>query len=183
MANLLLPARHASLLAETSPWSSSAWSWLGLCVLLALAACRGQPTATPRSVADAVVSALDKGDARRFTAVLPPTDLLSDAFDCGRADTLRAALQRRLDDVPAEFEARRQANFRMRLVAFDEAGSETASLAIGDVFHGCTARRAVTLHRSKLRLSRTRGGRNEEVAEVWTFLRFEPDGPWYYAKF
>lgn len=171
-----------SAMAKMSPCSSSAWGWLGVSVLLALTACRGQPTATPRSVADAVVSALDKGDARRFAAVLPPTDQLGDAFDCGRADSLRAALQRRLDDVPAEFEARRQANFRMRLVAFDETGSDTTDLAEGDVFHGCTARHALTVHRSKLRLSRTRGGLNEEVAEVWTFLRFEPEGPWYYGK-
>lgn len=170
-----------SAMPKMSPCSSSSWRWLGLCLLLATA-CRGQPTATPRSVADAVVSALDKGDVRRFMAVLPPTDLLGDAFDCGRADSLRAALQRRLDDVPAEFEARRQANFRMRLVAFDETGSDTAELAEGDVFHGCTARRALTVHRSKLRLTRTRGGLNEEVSEVWTFLRFEPEGPWYYGK-
>lgn len=148
-----------------------------------LLACKGEPTATPRSVAETVVAALDKGDVRRFVAVLPTEDKLGETFDCGRADSLRAALRRRLDDVPAEFEARKKANFRVRLVAFDGEGSESAELAPGDVFHGCTARVAVSMHRSRVTLSRTRGGQNEETQETWTFLQFEPDGPWFYGKY
>lgn len=151
-------------------------------MLLALLGCRGQPTVSPRAVADAVVKAMDKGDVPRFMAVLPSLAQLGEAFDCGHGDVLRAALQRRFDDVPAEFEARRQANFRMRLVAFDDASSETAELAVGDPFHGCVAREPVTVNRVKLKLSRTRGGRNEEIVEQWTFLRFEVDGPWYFGK-
>jgi len=162
------------------------WATARLAALAAvalLAGCRDDPTATPRSVAENVVGALDRGDVRRFLAVLPPVDRLGEAFDCGHTDGLRAALRRRLDDVPAEFEARRQANFRVRLLTFDDAGSETEELAPGDVFHGCTARINLTVHRSQVRLSRMRGGRVEEVQESWTFLRFEPAGPWFYGKF
>jgi len=152
------------------------------CVLML--GCRGgEPTATPRSVAETVVAALDRGDRQRFVAVLPTEDKLGEFFDCGRVDTLRAGLRRRLDDVPAEFEARKKANFRVRLVAFDGPGSESEELVPGDVFHGCSARASVAVHRSRVTLSRTRGGRLEETQETWTFLQFEPEGPWFYGKY
>ncbi len=156
---------------------------LGMAAVALLSGCRGEPTATPRSVAETVVAALDKGDVARFLAVLPTEDRLGEVFDCGRADTLRAALRRRLDDVPAEFEARKRANFRVRLIAFDGPGSESVELAPGDVFHGCTARVAVAVHRSRVTVSRTRGGRLEETDETWTFLQFDPEGPWSYGKY
>lgn len=152
------------------------------CLAVVLGGCAAPPNASPRTVADVVVKALDQGDVPGFLAVLPSEDQLGEAFDCGHADTLRAALRRRLDDLRAELEARREAHFRTRISAWDEAGSETVELAPGDVFQGCAARAAVTVHRSRLTLTRTRGGRNDNARETWTFLRFEPDGPWYYGK-
>ncbi len=163
-----------------SPRGGAHASWI---LLSALGACAGEPpTASPRAVTEAVVAALDEGDVARFLEVLPPEEALGEAFDCGRADTLRAALRRRLDEVRAEFEARRQANFRMRLVAFDGEGSATIDLATGDVFQGCTVRKPLTVHRSRVSLSRQRAGRVEDTAETWVFLRFAPRGPWYYGK-
>lgn len=118
-----------------------------------------------------------------FLEVLPPLDALGAAFDCGRADSLRAALRRRLDEIRAEFEARRKANFRVRLVDFDLPGSTTAELTPGDVFQTCTVRHPLTVHSARVALSRHRSGRIEDTTETWSFLRFEPEGPWYYGKF
>lgn len=158
--------------------------WPVILAALVLTGCHaGAPTDSPRSVAEAVVVAFDTGDVARFMSVLPSEDQLGAAFDCGRADTLRAALRRRLDDIHGEFEARRMANFRMRLVAFDLEGTETSALGIGDVYQGCTVRAPITVHRSRVSLSRKRGGRNDDSTDTWTFVRFEPDGPWYYGKF
>jgi len=152
--------------------------------LVGLTSCHGTaPTDSPRAVADTVVGALDQGDVQRFLSVLPAEAQLGQAFDCGHSDTLRTALRRRLDDLRSELEARRNANFRMRLLAFDEPGSETTELAPGDVFQGCTVRTAVVVHRSRVALSRKRAGRNEDTRELWTFLRFERDGAWFYGKF
>lgn len=152
------------------------------CLAALLVACASPPNTSPRSVADAVIKALDQGDVQRFLAVLPTEDQLGEAFDCGHADTLRAALRRRLDDLRAELEARREAHFRTRLLGWDEDGSETVELEPGDVFMGCAARVPLTVHRSRLTLQRTRGGRNDNARETWTFLRFESDGPWYFGK-
>lgn len=158
--------------------------WPVILAALVLTGCgSGAPTGSPRSVAESVVGALDTGDVRRFMAVLPTEDQLGAAFDCGKADTLRAALRRRLDDIHSEFEARRMANFRMRLVSFDRDGSQTTTLTPGDVFRGCVARTPVTLHTSHVSVARKRGGRNDDTDETWPFLRFEPDGPWYFGKF
>jgi hypothetical protein len=154
--------------------------WLPAVALIACSS--GAPNESPRSVAETVTSALDEGDVQRFLEVLPPEDKLGEAFDCGRSDSLRAALRRRLDELRAEFEARRKANFKVRLVAFDLAGSTTAELAPGDVFQGCTARHPLTLHSARVSLSRQRAGRIDDTTETWSFLRFEPNGPWYYGK-
>lgn len=151
---------------------------------LALPGCQAAaPTESPHTVAETVVAAFDQGDVERFLAVLPSEESLGRAFDCGRADTLRAALRRRLDELRSEFDSRKQANFRMRLLAFDEPGSETLELAPGDVFQGCTARTALTVHRARVSIARKRGGRNDDSHETWTFMRFDADGPWYYGKF
>lgn len=158
--------------------------WRVILAALVLMGCNaGAPSGSPRAVAETVVGAFDTGDVARFMSVLPSEDQLGAAFDCGRADTLRAALRRRLDDIQSEFEARRMANFRMRLLAFDLDGSETSALGSGDVYQGCTVRAPVTVHRSRVSLSRKRGGRNDDSTDTWTFLRFEPEGPWYYGKF
>lgn len=151
--------------------------------LLALVSC-SSPSAsnTPRAVADQVVAALDKGDAAAFLAVLPAETELTRTFDCGRNDTLRNALQRRREDAPAEFAARRQAGHRVRLMQFDKAGTTTVELAPGDVFQGCNVLTSVTVHRSRVELSLSKSGRMDLDQETWTFVRFTVDGPWSYVR-
>jgi len=153
-------------------------------MLSSLAGCQAAtPTESPQTVAEAVVGAFDTGDVERFLAVLPSEQQLGDAFDCGRTDTLRAALRRRLDDIRTEFDSRKKANFRMRLLEFDEPGSETLELVPGDIYQSCSARVPLTIHRSRVSISRKRGGRNDDSHDTWAFLRFAPDGPWYFGKF
>jgi len=124
----------------------------------------GKPGDT-RAVAESFITALDRGDPNRFVAVLPPEDRLGTAFDCGRADTLRATIQRRREDARSDFQAR-----------------EPADLRVGDVFHGCTVKASVGVQRAKVTFTLSRGGRADDVQETWTFVRFEPGGPWYYMK-
>lgn len=151
--------------------------------LFALVSCSSPAASnTPRAVADQVITALDKGDASAFLAVLPAEAELTHAFDCGRNDTLRNALQRRREDAPAEFAARRQAGHRVRLVQFDKAGSSTVELVPGDVFQGCTVLTPVTVHRSLVELSLSKSGRMDLDQETWTFVRFTADGPWSYVR-
>jgi len=148
-----------------------------------LAACQNQvDSSSPRAVATLVVTALDKGDAATFMGVLPSDSQLESTFDCGRTPQGLASLQRRREDAPAEFAARRQAGHRVRLVHFDRPGSTTTTLEVGDVFHGCAARVPVTVHRSRIELSLSKSGRIDVDIETWTFLRFTPEGPWYFAK-
>lgn len=137
---------------------------------------------SPRAVAERLVAALDEGDATAFVELLPPDPLIAEAFDCGRTDHLRAAFQRRREDAPAEFAARRHAGHRVRLVQFDAPGSTTTPLELGDVFQGCAARRPLTLHRARVELSLSKAGRMDIDSETWLFLRFTAEGPWYFAK-
>lgn len=149
-----------------------------------LMACGSVPdTSSPRAVAERVAGALDRGDAAAFLAMLPADTDLERTFDCGRADNLRAALQRRREDAPAEFAARRQAGHKVRLVKFDQPGTQSVELLPGDVFHGCTVRQAVKVHRSRVELSLSKSGRMDLDQETWVFLRFTPDGPWTFARF
>ena len=160
----------------------STFGHITVCLVL-LMSCQSQvDSSSPRAVATLVVSALDKGDAAAFMGVLPTDSQLESTFDCGRTNQLLAALQRRREDAPAEFAARRQAGHRVRLVQFDRPGSATTTLEVGDVFHGCAARVPVTVHRSRIELSLSKAGRIDVDTETWTFLRFTPEGPWYFAK-
>lgn len=151
--------------------------------LLALVSCSSPPdTSTPRAVADRVVTSLDRGDAAEFLTVLPAEADLAKTFDCGRNDTLRNSLQRRREDAPAEFAARRQAGHRVRLVQFDKAGSTTVEMVPGDVFQGCTVLTPVTVHRSRVELSLSKSGRMDVDQETWTFVRFSAEGPWSFVR-
>lgn len=153
-------------------------------LLASLAACASPAdTSTPRAVAERVVAALDRGDAASFLANLPTDTDLERTFDCGRANSLLAATQRRREDAPAEFAARRQAGHKVRLVQFDQPGTQSVELLPGDVFHGCTVRQAVKVHRSRVELSLSKSGRMDLDQETWVFLRFTPDGPWTFARF
>lgn len=157
---------------------------LSTCVAGLLVACASPADMnTPRAVAERVAAALDRGDAGGFLAMLPADGDLERTFDCGRGDNLRAAVQRRREDAPAEFAARRQAGHRVRLVQFDQPGTQTVELLPGDVFHGCTVRQAVKVHRSRVELSLSKSGRMDLDQETWVFLRFTPDGPWNFARF
>ncbi|MBL8785172.1 MAG: hypothetical protein JNJ59_09745 [Deltaproteobacteria bacterium] len=139
----------------------------------------GKPGDT-RAVAESFITALDRGDPNRFVAVLPPEDRLGTAFDCGRADTLRATIQRRREDARSDLEARKAAGLRVKLTDFQP--SEPSELGVGDVFHGCTVKASVGVQRAKVTFTLSRGGRADDVQETWTFVRFEPGGPWYYMK-
>jgi hypothetical protein len=151
--------------------------------IVALMGCGSPPdNATPRAVAERVVAALDAGDAGAFLDTLPSDADLERTFDCSRGNSLRGALQRRREDAPAEFAARRHAGHRVRLVRFDQAGTTSVELVPGDSFQGCTVLKAVMAHRSRVELSLSKSGRMDFDQETWTFLRFSADGPWTFAR-
>ncbi len=137
---------------------------------------------TPEGVARAVVTALDRGMPEALLAVLPPDEALAASFDCGPTDHLRAAFQRRREDARAELAARRAAGHRVKLLSFDDPGSATSELAVGEDYEGCRVTRPVTIHRARLQLSLSKSGRADKDGETWIFFRFEPDGPWYFGK-
>lgn len=157
-------------------------SLLAVALLAANACGQAADLRSPRAVAERLVAALDEGDATAFVELLPPDPLIAEAFDCGRTDHLRAAFQRRREDAPAEFAARRHAGHRVRLLQFDAPGSTTTPLELGDVFQGCAAKRPLTLHRARVELSLSKAGRMDIDTETWLFLRFTAEGPWYFAK-
>jgi len=133
-----------------------------------------------RTVVESVITALDRGDPNRFVSALPPEDRLGATFECGRNDSLRAAIRRRREDARGDLEARKAAGLRVKLADFEPG--EPGELAVGDVFHGCTVKAAVGVQRAKVTFTLSRGGRADDVQENWTFVRFDPGGPWYYMK-
>jgi hypothetical protein len=133
-------------------------------------------------VAATVVRALDRGQPEAFLAVLPPDEALEETFDCGHGDTLRGVFQRKRDEARAELAARRAAGHRVKLHVFDGEGSATDELGVGDLFEGCTVKRPVTVHRARVSVSLSKGGRADRDLETWNFLQFEPEGPWYFAR-
>lgn len=153
---------------------------VGWLAVAAVACSRGGGPGDTRSVAESFIAALDRGDPNRFVAVLPPEDRLGAAFDCGRADTLRATIQRRREDARSDLEARKAAGLRVKLTDFQP--SEPSELGVGDVFHGCTVKTVVGVQRAKVTFTLSRGGRADDVQESWTFVRFDAGGPWYYMK-
>ncbi len=149
---------------------------------LAQGCANGLDQSSPESVARLFVHAVDRGQVEELLAILPPDESLGVTFNCGHANTLRSIFSRKRDEARAELAARKAAGHRMKLHSFDGEGSKTGELVAGDIFEGCTVLRPVTVHRSKVIASLAKGGWADRDTETWTFLRFEPEGPWYFAK-
>jgi hypothetical protein len=156
---------------------------IGALLSVLTASCaNGLDQSSPEGVARLFVHAIDRGRVDEFLAILPPDEKLASSFDCGHADTLKSVFMRKRDEARAELAARKAAGHQMRLHRFDGEGSKTTELSQGDLFEGCTVLRPLTVHRSKVTASLAKGGSADRDTETWTFLRFEPEGPWYFAR-
>jgi len=151
-----------------------------LFLLAPLAACGGANTSeSPRTVAEALVRAMNSSDPKLAIATLPPVAGLQAHFDCPDDDLV----QRRNDRASGaarEFSPERAEGLKLAILAFDLDGSETKTLAVGETWRGCDVKKPVRLHQSKATLRVEQDGEVEEAAETWTFL--ELDGRWYFGK-
>lgn len=153
-----------------------------LLVALVTAACGGQgDQASPRGVAEGLAASMDRGDPELGARLIAPEARLREAFDCGPADRLARAIQRAREELRLAYEELRATGVRVRLARMDEPGTETLTLAIGDVWRDCSARRAVEVHRARLTLVYRKGARDDEDQERWDFVRLGPDEPWWYV--
>lgn len=145
------------------------------------AACGGDlDQSSPRGVATALASAMDRGDADRAMSLLAPVDKVRESFDCGPGDALARALDRAREDMRASFEELRQTGVRVHLARFDEKGSEEKALGPGESWRECATRGGVEVHRARLTLVYRKGGRDDEDGERWEFVRLPGDERWWF---
>lgn len=154
---------------------------MALVLGLLFAACNGGPDqSSPRGVAEGLASAMDRGQADSALALLAPEAKVREAFDCGAGDALVRAIERERDDLRASFEELRQTGVRVRLARFDEKGSESQTVAAGETWRDCAARRPVEVHRARLTLVYRKGARDDDDGERWDFVKLPPDDLWWY---
>lgn len=139
----------------------------------------GHDQSSPRGVAEAIVRAMDRGEADVTLSLLAPEQRVREAFEC-KNDGLGRALARARDDVRASYEELRQTGVRVTLAGFDGKGSESLRLAAGESWRDCVARAPVEVHRARLTLVYKKGARADEDGERWDFVKLPPDDLWWF---
>lgn len=149
--------------------------------LLVLAACDkgGAPPPpnleSPRTAAEATVTALMDPSGARLAAVLPSEDALQKTFDCPNGEMVKVRKTLAAPPAPAE-------GTTLRLGAFDQQGTEEKLVKSGESFGGCQVKLPVNVHRSKLVLDVVRGAKTDYQDAFWTFFQFGAAGSWYYFR-
>jgi len=152
--------------------------------LTAACHCSPKPPAdSPRAVAEAVVQALNTNGLAVYVEALPRRADVDAHLDCGDRDTVGAVLARTIEEAPVMLEGWRQAGMRVRLTALHEAEAEVLQLSVGESVRDCTVKAVFEIKRIPIHLTITKGGRTEELREVWPFWRFPGRDRWNYARF
>ncbi len=150
-------------------------------VSASLLACGGGPDqSSPKGVAESVAAAFTAKDSAAAVALLPPVELLNSHFKCDPKDSLVEGRNHRAKRAASEVSSERTKGMKMSVGSFDEDGSETKELKVGDTWSRCEVLKPATFHRSKLTLVIEKDGKKEDDGESWPFLKL--DGKWYLAK-
>lgn len=152
-----------------------------LFVLAPLAACGGGPSLeSPRAVAETMARAMTAGDVELAMATLPPVAALEAHFDCPPEASLVERRDRNASRIGRSLSDEDAAGIEVAIAAFDLEGSKSEAIGVGETWRGCTAKKTVRVHTSRLTLKLTRGGEVDDDGETWVFV--ELDGQWYFGR-
>lgn len=133
---------------------------------------------TPKASAQSVTAAFKARSGPQALAIMPTAELLKKSFDCP-GDELGKQLAGARDRVPKEF-VQVPADMDVALGQFDKQGTEETVYKPGETFEGCKVKEAVTVHKSRLELQISKGGKTEYQNKTWRFFKFGTEEKWYF---
>jgi hypothetical protein len=154
----------------------------GLAALLAGCGASDE-TSPPRTTAERVLDALNRGELSAYLSALPSPSQLERHFDCPPEHALVAAIARTREDALGVLDTWRSEGLRVSLRAFDLAQAEQLSLSEGDTHRDCLVRAPVDVVTVDVTLEMRRRGHRDQLVETWPFWRFSDDPTWYHARF
>jgi hypothetical protein len=162
-------------------------SWM-VAVVLALGACgksadgpASEPPKmeTPKASATWLAKAINDRKAAAGLALLPSDDAVRKALDCPGDEIVKRLTEQRAK-APKDFE-KLPPDTTVALGAFDKEGTEEKILKPGETYEGCKTKIMVTVHKARLELQFTKGGKTDYDGETWTFLKFGEEEKWYFV--